>query len=114
MWGTSSPIDKLTGNLGEVIEAAQIGVLRSDRLTAGKSSPGNFRLLQHNPLRKRTCVNDLAMFEKLPTAVVRVATDMFRSSVYISFPNRMDSDRCAQHQRREPERLTSRYRDRLW
>jgi hypothetical protein len=31
----------------------------------------------------------------LPKAVLRVATDMFRSSVYISFPNRMDSDRCA-------------------
>jgi hypothetical protein len=31
-----------------VIEAAQIGVLRSDRLTARKSSPGNFGLLQHN------------------------------------------------------------------
>jgi hypothetical protein len=31
-----------------VIEAAQIGVRQSDRLTAGKSSPGNFGLLQHN------------------------------------------------------------------
>ena len=49
MWGTSSPTDKLTGDLGNVIEAAQIGVLRSDRLTARKSSPGNFGLLQHNP-----------------------------------------------------------------
>jgi hypothetical protein len=48
MWGTSSPTDKLTGDLGNVIEAAQIGVLRSDRLTARKSSPGNFGLLQHN------------------------------------------------------------------
>jgi len=47
MWGTSSPTDKLTGDLGNVIEAAQIGVRRSDRLTAGKSSPGNFGLLQH-------------------------------------------------------------------
>jgi hypothetical protein len=46
MWGTSSPTDKLTGDLGNVIEAAQIGVRRSDRLTDGKSSPGNFGLLQ--------------------------------------------------------------------
>jgi hypothetical protein len=48
MWGTSSPTDKLTGDLGNVIEAAQIGVRRSDRITARKSSPGNFGLLQHN------------------------------------------------------------------
>jgi hypothetical protein len=48
MWGTSSPDDKLTDDLGNVIEAAQIGVRQSDRLTAGKSSPGNFGLLQHN------------------------------------------------------------------
>src|SRR5947207_4069420 len=48
MWGTSSPTDKLTGDLGNVIEAAQIGVRRSDRITATKSSPGNFGLLQHN------------------------------------------------------------------
>jgi hypothetical protein len=46
MWGTSSPDDKLTGDLGNVIEAAQIGVRRSDRLTDEKSSPGNFGLLQ--------------------------------------------------------------------
>jgi hypothetical protein len=46
MWGTSSPDDKLTGDLGNVIEAAQIGVRRLDRLTTRKSSPGNFGLLQ--------------------------------------------------------------------
>ena len=46
MWGTSSPDDKLTGDLGNVIEATQIGGRRSDRLTAGKLSPGNFGLLQ--------------------------------------------------------------------
>jgi hypothetical protein len=34
-------------------------------------------------------------FAFVPTAVVRDATDMFRSSVYTSFPNRMDNDRCA-------------------
>src|SRR5258706_2671128 len=48
MWGTSSPTDKLTGDLGNVIEATQTGVRRSDRLPARKSSPGNFGLLQHN------------------------------------------------------------------
>src|SRR6266571_7877516 len=46
MWGTSSPNDKLTGDLGNVIETTQIGGRRSDRLTAGKLSPGNFGLLQ--------------------------------------------------------------------
>jgi hypothetical protein len=46
MWGTSSPDDKLTGNLGNVIEATQNGGRRSDRLLAGKLSPGNFGLLQ--------------------------------------------------------------------
>src|SRR6266536_280665 len=46
MWGTSSPDDKLTGDLGNVIETTQIGGSRSDRLTAGKLSPGNFGLLQ--------------------------------------------------------------------
>src|SRR5256886_15181824 len=48
MWGASSPTDKLTGDLGNVIEATQTGVRRSDRLPARKSSPGNFGLLQHN------------------------------------------------------------------
>jgi hypothetical protein len=43
-----------------VIEAAQIGVLRSDRLTARKSSPGNFGLLQHNlPLADKVCCSIL-------------------------------------------------------
>jgi hypothetical protein len=46
MWGTSSLDDKLTGDLGNVIEATQIGVRRSDRLLAGKLSPSNFGLLQ--------------------------------------------------------------------
>src|SRR5262249_38475272 len=46
MWGTSSPDDKLTSDLGSVIETAQIGGRRSDRLMAGKLSPGNFGLLQ--------------------------------------------------------------------
>jgi hypothetical protein len=31
-----------------VIEVTQVGGSRSDRLTARKSSPGNFGLLQHN------------------------------------------------------------------
>jgi hypothetical protein len=36
MWGTSSPEDKLTGDLGNVIEATSIGGLRSDFFTAEK------------------------------------------------------------------------------
>src|SRR5262249_41072575 len=46
MWGTSSPDDKLTGDLGSVIEATQIGGRRSDRLMARKLSSSNFGLLQ--------------------------------------------------------------------
>ena len=46
MWGTSSPDDKLTGDLGNVIEATRISGRRSCRLMAGKSSPSNFGLLQ--------------------------------------------------------------------
>ena len=41
-----SPDDKLTGDFGNVIEAAQIGVRRSDRLTTRKTSQANFGVLQ--------------------------------------------------------------------
>src|SRR5262249_61436629 len=47
MWGTSSPDDKLTGDLGNVIESTKIGGRRLDRLVAGNLSPSNFGLLQH-------------------------------------------------------------------
>ena len=47
MWGTSSPDDKLTGDLGNAFEAAEIGGRWSDRLLAGKLSSGDFGLLQH-------------------------------------------------------------------
>jgi hypothetical protein len=46
MWGTSSPEDKLAGDLGNVIEAISIDGRGSDCLTAGKLAPGNFGLLQ--------------------------------------------------------------------
>jgi hypothetical protein len=46
MWGTSSLDDKLMGDLGNVIEAIQIGGFRSDRVIAGKLAPGSFGLLQ--------------------------------------------------------------------
>src|SRR4029077_20207809 len=45
MWGTSSPEDKLTGDLGNVIDTS-IGGRRSDFFTAGKLAPGNLGLLQ--------------------------------------------------------------------
>ena len=48
MWGTSSPDDKHTGDLGNVIEVIEIGDRWSDGLIAGKLSQGNFGLLQHN------------------------------------------------------------------
>jgi hypothetical protein len=46
MWGTSSPDDKLTGDLPNEIEATQIGGFRSDRVIARKLAPGSFGLLQ--------------------------------------------------------------------
>jgi hypothetical protein len=46
MWGTSSPEDKLTGDLGNVIEATSIGGRRSDFFSARKLAPGNLGLLQ--------------------------------------------------------------------
>jgi hypothetical protein len=46
MWGTSLPEDKLASDLGNVIAATQIGSRWSDRLRAGKLSPGNFGVLQ--------------------------------------------------------------------
>src|SRR5262249_57665368 len=46
MWGTSSPDDKLTGDLGNAFEAAEIGGRWSDRLLAGKLSSGDFGLFQ--------------------------------------------------------------------
>src|SRR5262245_11983105 len=44
--GASSPEDKLTGDLGNAFEAAEIGGRWSDRLLAGKLSSGDFGLLQ--------------------------------------------------------------------
>jgi hypothetical protein len=46
MWGTSSPEDKLTGDLGNVIEVTSIGGRRSDFFPAGKLAPSNLGLLQ--------------------------------------------------------------------
>jgi hypothetical protein len=45
-WGTSSPEDKLAGDLGNVIEATSIGGRRSDFFTAEKLASGNLGLLQ--------------------------------------------------------------------
>jgi hypothetical protein len=46
MWGTSSPEDKLTGDLGNVIEATSIGGRRLDFFAVRKLAPGNLGLLQ--------------------------------------------------------------------
>jgi hypothetical protein len=45
-WGTSSPEDKLAGDLGNVIEATSTGGRRSDVFTAEKLAPSNLGLLQ--------------------------------------------------------------------
>jgi hypothetical protein len=42
MWGTSSPEDKLTGDLGNVIDATSIGGRRSDFFYSKKISAGQF------------------------------------------------------------------------
>jgi hypothetical protein len=46
MWGTSSLEDKLTGDLGNLIEATSISGRRSDFFAARKLAPGNLELLQ--------------------------------------------------------------------
>jgi hypothetical protein len=48
MWGTSSPDDKLTGDLTNVIEAISIYDRGSDCLAAGKLAPGNLGLFQQH------------------------------------------------------------------
>src|ERR1700730_9434023 len=47
--GTSSPEDKLAGDLGNVIGATSIGGRRSDFFTCRKLAPGNLGLLQQYP-----------------------------------------------------------------
>src|SRR5262249_57453546 len=44
MWGTSSPEDKLAGDLGNVIEATSIGGRRCHFFLSKKKTPGKFRL----------------------------------------------------------------------
>src|ERR1700730_16128401 len=48
MWGTSSPDDKLTGDLGNVIEATSTGGRRSEFFTAEKLAAGNLGLFQQH------------------------------------------------------------------
>jgi hypothetical protein len=48
MWGTSSPEDKLAGDLGNVIEAISNRRSWVNFFTAGKLAPGNLGLLQQN------------------------------------------------------------------
>jgi len=63
MWGTSSPEDKLTGALGNVIEATSIGGRRSDFFTARKLAPGNLGLLQQYLGTKRP-IRDVSFHNK--------------------------------------------------
>jgi hypothetical protein len=46
MWGTSSPEDKLAGNLGNVIEAISTGGRRVEFFYSRKLAASNFGLLQ--------------------------------------------------------------------
>jgi hypothetical protein len=56
MWGTSSPEDKLAGDLGNVIGATSIGGRRSDFFTAEKLAPGNLGLLQQYLPQPDPCI----------------------------------------------------------
>jgi hypothetical protein len=70
VWGgTSSPDDKLTGDLGNVIEAMSIDDRGSDCLAAGKLAPGNLGLLQqYRHLASFTAVHKIsARLEALRT-----------------------------------------------
>jgi len=58
MWGTSSPDDKLTGDLANVIEAISIDDRGSDCLAAGKLAPAIWDFFNSiDP--KRTCGDQL-------------------------------------------------------
>jgi hypothetical protein len=51
MWGTSSPDDKLTSDLGNVIEAISNRRSSGNFFTTGKLAPGNLGLFQqHRPI----------------------------------------------------------------
>jgi hypothetical protein len=64
MWGTSSPEDKLAGDLGNVIEATSTGGRRSDFFTAEKLAPGNLGLLQqYLPIADHPAVTKTRWFE---------------------------------------------------
>jgi hypothetical protein len=69
MWGTSSPDDKLTGDLASVIEAISIDDRGSDCLAAGKLAPGNLGLFQqHRPNSEAACAS-----QQLTPTVIRLA-----------------------------------------
>src|SRR5262249_34012602 len=87
MWGTSSPDDKLTGDLGNVIEVTQIRGHRADRLMARKLSSSNFGLLQQ--YRHKTAFAESTKFGRFwseadmrdrVTSTSSVAIDPQRSS----------------------------------
>src|SRR5215831_10357855 len=73
MWGTSSPGDKLMGDLGNVIEVTQIGGRRADRLMARKLSSSNFGLLQQYLPQADSCIAaEAPLFDPFIGAVQRV------------------------------------------
>ena len=71
MWGTSSPEDKLAGDLGNVIEATSTGGSRSDFFSLEKLAPGNLGLLQQY-LPKA----DLVPIESMVTVLAGIASNV--------------------------------------
>jgi hypothetical protein len=72
MWGTSSPDDKRTGDLANVIEAISIDDRGSDCLAAGKLAPGNLGLFQqHRPIAEVKRVSQRLIVSPVHTARLR-------------------------------------------
>src|SRR6202048_2238399 len=76
IWGTSSPEDKLAGDLGNVIEATSTGGRWSDFFTAEKLAAGNLGLLQQYLPIADSCtaaIDDVWAIETEASTVLRLS-----------------------------------------
>src|SRR5580704_2526467 len=81
MWGTSSPEDKLAGDLGNVIEATSTGGRRSGFFTAEKLGPGNLGLLQQNRPETDICNAAKSILTRSPHRRWRAASAVIQGQV---------------------------------